>query len=434
MGLGDLSLQPIVYLTCELKGRDLESRVFLAGHLLRMGFRVVLGQQWALWANQSTALRGCYFFKTANHVQAKQMEHCAQSGHLVVSCDEEALPFAGVALLDNVHPLAMERSHLFLAQNDNHKLILAGAYPAAAERIKTAGNIRVDLLDMAAQTYAAETRKIIADLGSYVLFNTGFALTNSLLGGTEGAVERLFKALSPELQNEKGMEEIKHRLAFERDSRKHIMALIDWTAALDPNLAVVVRPHPAEHGDAWQGFFKDRPNGHIVVGSNPIPWILGAQIVIHAVSTTGMEAAILGRPCLNVSPHGHEEYTSMFLMQDINYTVATAKDGAKAVVEFFQSRSGPLVQPAATAQAFAPHATQNTAQAIAKLFADHGIAPGPIPRLSWGAVERHDMERVKFTVSAAEIMASVNTLLPRTGVFSPVIEELDDSVFLLSPG
>ena len=50
----------IAYLLCELKGRDLDSRLLIASHLLSAGIPAVVGQLWAIIANQDFTARGCY--------------------------------------------------------------------------------------------------------------------------------------------------------------------------------------------------------------------------------------------------------------------------------------------------------------------------------------------------------------------------------------
>jgi hypothetical protein len=77
------TLQPIVYLPCELKARDLASRLAIANHAIAAGYPVILGQQWSMFTNlKQQAPPGCILFTTANTFQAGQSAACRHQGVL----------------------------------------------------------------------------------------------------------------------------------------------------------------------------------------------------------------------------------------------------------------------------------------------------------------------------------------------------------------
>ena len=67
------------YLTCELKSRDLDSRLLIADHLLDKGVSVVIGQQWSIVENIETAPVGVFVFKTANKIQTVNIEQIGRA-------------------------------------------------------------------------------------------------------------------------------------------------------------------------------------------------------------------------------------------------------------------------------------------------------------------------------------------------------------------
>jgi surface carbohydrate biosynthesis protein len=352
--------------------------------LLTKGYPVVLGQIWAILVNLiEAAPRGAVLFRTANAVQAKAMAQCAEAGHVVLAMDEEALPFTGAGFLENVDPGVFRHSRRFLAQSDSHAETLKAAFPEA--NITVTGSPRVDLLLSGAHK---------AEPGPYVLFNTGFGLTNSLWGNEQEAIRRMLWAQPmPD-------PEVRTRLLYERAAMSELMTLICWLA---PQYPVVVRPHPSENAAAWQAV----PGIRVVTGSNPIPWILGATVTVHSNSTTGLEAAILGCPAINVSPPAFDAWTDRFAARRVNLTVSDATGAQGPIIAAINGKPLPQAKPAFSA----PHGARNIANALAAFLPP----PRPISEIRWRPIERTGPQRAKFAAKIAGATA------------------LDDSVFLLSP-
>ena len=72
------------YLTCELLGRDLDSRLLVAAHLVSRGIACVVGHQWGIFGNLSQCPKGVVLFKTANEVQGRAAADARRAGHKVV--------------------------------------------------------------------------------------------------------------------------------------------------------------------------------------------------------------------------------------------------------------------------------------------------------------------------------------------------------------
>ena len=66
----------VAYLNCELTGRDLDSRLLVATHLLAAGEPVVIGRLWSICMNAPQSPRGVFLFATANVHQARMMARC----------------------------------------------------------------------------------------------------------------------------------------------------------------------------------------------------------------------------------------------------------------------------------------------------------------------------------------------------------------------
>jgi surface carbohydrate biosynthesis protein len=403
----------IVYLPCELKSRDLEPRFLLAGEILKRGLSVIIGQQWALWANAHSAPRGAFVFSTANNIQAANMANAKAAGHCVIGGDHEALPFRGDGSLINVVPKAVASSEVFLTASDSQHAALERRYPEG--KFAFVGSPRIDLMRQ------SKPPRPIAE--PYLLFNTNFALINSVWGDTNTAVRAVRAG------GNVSKEEMQLRVSLEMDTRVQMLALIKWCLKSLPWLTVI-RPHPAEDPLYWAPYASDRCR--IVSGEAPIPWIANAELVIHANSTTGLEAALLNRPCINISPATYKAFTEQFVMGEANVTVESGQDAAQLIADNWQSldRLGPQKVPH-----FPPNAAASSADAIVSALARSPAHGQTISgRVDWSTFPRGEGEKRKFTVSKEEAFEAAKAMFPVVQLAKPAsLTEVEDSVFFLKP-
>jgi surface carbohydrate biosynthesis protein len=405
--------QRIVYLPCELRSRDFEPRLRIAGELLKRGFPVVFGQMWALHDNMPALPPGCVYFATANEFQARWMASARAAGHIVVATDEEALPFRGEAFLCNIASEAIKQLDLFLADTDERRAIMRRTYPDAA--VALVGSARVDIL-----RNAAHLRPLPQP---YLLFNTNFALTNSLWGDREDARQMLIAGGNCDPDTPEGKEELSTRFEFEDETREQLMALIRWAAS--SGVLTVVRPHPAENAAAWAQIAEQYANLRIATGTPPLPWIAHAILTVHANSTTGLEAALMGKPCINLVPARFRKWTDRFIMSRVNHTVENAQQAADLIVSFLKTGKG--ISPVSARAPFLADGIRRTAQKIADLLVT--AVPVDKGKLQWDRKLRHESSRRKFTFSIDEL----TSLLGSLDIGEVGYQELDDSVALLMP-
>jgi hypothetical protein len=316
--------------------------------------------------------------------------------------------------LSNIDPSTVAMVDLFFATNDTQAGALRRAHPSL--RTETTGSARVDLI--ATATYPRPLAK------PYILFNTSFAIVNSVRGSEEAALDVLVRGgLDPNARE--GRKELEMRLGFERATFEDMKALIAWATDTLP-LQTVVRPHPAENPRTWIESVSEKVK--VVVGENPLPWIAGAELLVHANSTSGLEAAMLRRPCLNLSPAAFDGWTSQFLMGQTNATVRSKTEGAAAIERFFAKKES-LVSEDLGAW-FPPDGAARIARGIAAFMRERGVSAGFQGDFRWLRFLRSDVQRTKFTASKDEFAAGLNRLAPGLAF---QIMELDDSVVLLLP-
>ncbi len=412
------------YLTCELKSRDLDSRLLIAARLLARGVATVIGQQWAIFENGPSLqmTRGAVLFKTANRIQAVEMEKLRAAGHAILLMDEELLSLTNEYVIRLVTDArAIAACDYFLFQDAAHETLVRQHYRADVPG-RIAGNSRVDLLRSIPQLYEAEARAI-AERGPYILINTNFTLTNSIWGDVDRALAVARAGGAIETDTERGRAYAIDWLKTETENAAALKAVMAWMQQHIKSHRLIVRPHPAEKASTW----SSTPGIEIAPGTTPAPWILGADLVIHTNSTTGLEAALMGRPCLNLCPLPNSEFSTSYVARQANFTATTVKDANETIGEFIKHRRGPIRRFKNPVQ-FHPDAARIIAEDLDRLSPEGALIG------QWRRYARDDVKREKFSVSLQEFMPRMKAIFGALNVAVPQVAELDDSVFYLVPG
>jgi surface carbohydrate biosynthesis protein len=387
---------PVIYLPIEMLNRELDVRVELAKHLT--GSTVVIGQQWSLFQNVKNIPKGTVLFKTVNAIQGRNMAFWRACGHRVVALDEEAILAAdGPGMVSNVHPIAMDNCDLFLANNAIHAQAISERFPNV--RIEVAGNQRIDVCR--GDSFKAEGDKIREAYGPFILINTNFGIVNSIWGGYKGAAEIYRQSGFMETPEDVARfgEEAKWELA-------NIGELIKLIRELERTHKIIIRPHPQEKASLW----KDMEfNGKVIENSPPLPWLWASELLIHTSCTTGLEAAIMGKPAINLEPKIGPKFEP--LTTTVNPTARTATAALEMVKATIDME--PYTEKA---RAFFPEGSTET-------IAKHILQDQPESELDfskYSPIDRTDIQRRKFSLSldrAKELLG-------------PDIKHLDDSLFV----
>ena len=386
----------VIYLPCEIKTRELDSRVELLKALT--GCTVVIGQQWDLFANAQNLPTGVILFKTVNRIQGANMAAWKAAGHKVAALDEESLIADGpTALVSAVSRLAMENCDLFLAHSHGQAEAISSIYNTP---VQVVGNQRLDLCR--GDSFKAEGDEIRAKHGKFILINTNYGIINSVWGGHSGAAKIAQQAGM--LDTEDQRKEFQATALWERENMVEIYKFIQNAPQ---SLKIILRPHPAENAAHWKAI----PGIEVVTGTNPLPWLYGAEIVIHTGCTTGLESALMGKDSINIEVS--KPPVAQFIDR-INPTVVTA-DAA------LQLMDKPLEMAEYTRLAsdmFPQGATEKIAASLKGLAPD--ITAGEI---SVRGRERTQLQRDKFTLSTVGAWKALGP-----------VSKLADSLFIKHAG
>ena len=442
-------MQPVLYLTIEIMNREFDSRLLMAAHALEAGLTVVVGQQWSIFQNLANFPPGVLVAKTVNAIQARSMAAAKACGHIVAATDEEVLAMAVAdGFLKAFSPIAVEACDLFLAQSDQHKESIEQAFPQMRGKVAVTGNPRVDLMGPALRKkFDGEAQKIRDEVGPFVLFNTNYSYTNSVWGSLQGVANIAIQAGVLDPKKPETVEEFKQNVAFEVANRQAMAAMMNWTANHLASHRVVIRPHPGEKPEYWQQAANNHPRVRVVPRSHHIPWILASDMVVHTSCTTGLEAAIMGKPAINLSPAADSPWYRLYVMGKVNPIFPDWQKASEAVTAYFKSASGPIADNApyrAELLRYFPNlASNDSAKKITKAFIDILAARGAKvgPAYQWSPLpqgyvrpERSAVQKDKMSATVEQVAATLQYLRDVEGLSRKIkLSLLDDSLFLVVP-
>jgi hypothetical protein len=196
----------------------------------------------------------------------------------------------------------------------------------------------------------------------------------------------------------------------------------------------------------WQENFGNRYRFVLIPRSNPHPWVEASELVVHTTCTTGLEAALLDKPVVNVVPIPHPAFD--YITNYVNPCFKDWREAARAMEAFAAGRPGPLTDSRerfveALEAHFPGHregeATKKIADEIAALLREHGAPPRPDFELKargagLSSAPRSDVLKDKFTLTTEEFMERTQAAVTLMNLpLKLKVSVLDDSLFYIRP-
>jgi len=202
------------------------------------------------------------------------------------------------------------------------------------------GNPRFDVLrpDLR-EFFSPDASALKRKYGKYILINTTFGDVNHFFGRDYNF--KILKDAGKLTTKEQELDQI----AREKYKELLLHAFIDILPPISahfPAYKIIIRPHPSENFETWRSAAKDLPNVMMIHEGDPIPWMLGAEAVIHNSCTTGVQAYLLGRPVIAYMPVHSDDY-DMYLPNALSYR-AQDIDQLITLVGKFMSPPGSIDQ------------------------------------------------------------------------------------------
>lgn len=457
---------PTVYMPIESRARELDARLLLASRLIERGLTVVIGQQWLMRRNLEAYPRGLVLLKGLDRVQTQNMALLRRWGFLTAACDEEALGLAEADYMArDVCPSVHEAADLMITQGPYHREVVCRRTGCPADRVASLGNVRLDFLRPGFRAlYAEERAAAEAAHGSFVLFNTNTGFVHTAWRDLAAHEDVLRNTGWLDDADPRSHELHRQAVALDHLNFDLTRRTVRGLAERNPDLVIVVRPHPAERVGAWEGEFPDLANVTVSRERGHLAMMLAARLVLHTGCTTGLEAMLLGVPVLSIKPEGRDGAAAAgddggdgefgegawrsFVSNHLNPLATGADDairraeGALAGTLDLEA-DRPEERAAARARHFVGLDGDLVADAVAAALVDlmrrKGVADGPAPwapltlKNLYRAVSRDDYQKRKMSLTHAELAARYRDILRLAGRPVPTrVREIGDSLFVMS--
>jgi hypothetical protein len=97
-----------------------------------------------------------------------------------------------------------------------------------------------------------------------------------------------------------------------------------------PGYTILLRPHPSEKIESWKDIEAAHTNVRVLFEGNVVPWLMGAEILVHNGCTTAIESVLLDKPVIAYRPITSEKY-DWHLPNVLSHSVGSIDDLIKTI-------------------------------------------------------------------------------------------------------
>lgn len=325
-----------LYLPIGTKCRELPGKTLLAAKAVERGWRVVIGGLDMRAELLEESPPGLLVENNVPDDKADRFRRLKDRGYVIANLSEESALYrdAEEYWTHRIGTRALESTDVVFTVGVRSEEDIRVHRQAAAGRMVRTGNPRFDTLLPGVRTvYDADAGAIRRRHGRFLLVNSNFGPANPYKMGLDvvAAWRRDGKLTTPEQIDRKRRE-----IAYKTRQMIDLQALLATVAAAGAFERIVVRPHPTENHDAWRAW-ASAVNVDVEYEGSAIPWILAAEMMLHAGCTTAIEALLLDRPTVSFVPRPDSEFVTH--ADAVSVQVANA-DELLALVEKGWERSG----------------------------------------------------------------------------------------------
>jgi surface carbohydrate biosynthesis protein len=399
-------------LPVETLSRELDAKLLTACVAAEAGFRIILGSKRDLHMRIERLPPSIYMGKSLSSSNHALYQRLHDLGCVVVSGDEEALVYYSPESYRKakLSPDTIREVDLLLAWGAENESLWRGYSGYGGAPIRVTGNPRTDLLRPELRAYWSEDVQTLKQrYGDFLLLNSNFGKVNHYRADRSvqlRVLEQASRGTKPASDFDLRLAE--HRLAMFEDFRKLAPAL----AEAFPNHTLVIRPHPSESHASWRSLTSGNANVEVVHEGNVIPWLLGADAMIHNGCTTAIESWLLDKPAIAFRPVSSESL-DLQLPNDLSFQAASIS----AVISSIQDALKGVLVPERRAEQEAlvdryisgvdgPLSSEQVVSELSQLAGDHSIAPrrrlSRLVALSVSGSLKRAKSRVKPWIRGAE--------------------------------
>jgi surface carbohydrate biosynthesis protein len=368
-GFGRLSKLTInsVILPCEVKARELSSKLLLGCILAERGFDVVVGSRNVIHSRLAEFDRSVYLGKDVRHSSVEVLKILLALGHVFVAHDEEAQFYYGREnyLKARVHPTVFQAAEELMAWGPDNAEAWQSSKDYKGNPIHITGNGRMDMLRPELRTvYSSDANAHRKSFEKYILVSSNFSSLNHFIPNLSTVRQSEIKSF--EMTGNWQVDLASHRTRLFRS----FLELVPKLAAALPNFRIVVRPHPAENHVAWTSVAQGFKNVTVTNDGDILPWLLGAEALIHNGCTTGMEAYLMDRHAIAYQPFKSQLH-DLHLPNQLSCSVGNAEELIDHLQVELAKAGGPCLMRTSERDAIlARHVTTSDNFLASELIAD----------------------------------------------------------------
>lgn len=281
-----------VYFFLEIKKRELLSRVFASIYLLNNNYEVVIGKKYSFQNYLKFLKNGIYLFKGFGPKNLFLAKKAKDDGNIVIGMDEEGLQLGHhqeIKTYGRINESCMEIADLFFCWGENHKEEILKVYPDYSNKIRSTGNLRLDVAKENFNKHLQhETSEIKKKYGEFILLTSKFSSANS-----SGYKEFPLKHMKSPYKG----------YIFQKETMKKTMEFIKNFDK--ENIKLLLRPHPVENMNFWVDFLKTNSIKNIILADDNFQtnsFLNACKFNISSNCTTSLEAAMLNKKTVNFIP------------------------------------------------------------------------------------------------------------------------------------
>jgi len=314
-------------LPVEVKNREFDSRLLLAYHLIKEGYKVIIGDRSGC-SREINFIQNCiYLAKSLAYSQSglyKKIKH--NNGRIFILYEEggivgrEKHKFSEIK---SFYPKKMLHfvDSVFVYGKSFQNLLVENIPEFNSKNTYIIGNSRFDLhKPKYLRYYSKQVKKIKSKYGNYLLFNGNYYHANHYLGENYLLDEIINnKEITEELKENYFIKKIEHS----KVNLNNFLDLIKYIAQKLPKQTIIVRPHPGENTQIYKRTLKNINNLFIINEGSATPWIIGSKLVIHLDCTTAVESIFAEKPVISYIPF--EDTSDLFWLSVYVSDVAKTK-------------------------------------------------------------------------------------------------------------
>jgi surface carbohydrate biosynthesis protein len=302
-----VSSRPWLLLPMEIKVREFEAKVLLACIAAEQGYGVLLGRNG--FNTNGNYPAGVYMDKCISvYKEAALTNQVDKLGNRLASLDVEGLVYQTEStwLRNRISAQTFELSSLVLTWGDAQREMVNRTY-LIPEKVVSTGSPTADLWHPKMHFLYQELADGLVDrFGDFILMSSNFSTVINA-NGPDFVTRQFIK--NGLVKNDAELSRLKEAMQFYQSVLDEFVMLIPLIAEANPNLAVIVRPHPGDDKEFW---FSKKPkwpdNVHVVYEGSVSPWILGSRMIIHNSCSTAVEAFAMEKPAIAFCPHVDERF------------------------------------------------------------------------------------------------------------------------------